>query len=40
MATIERQAIDNKATAVMVKCDSLGDVKAAKYLADKGVKVI
>ena len=40
MATIERQAIDNKATAVMAGCDSLGDVKAAKYLADKGVKVI
>ncbi|MFA5887173.1 MAG: hypothetical protein WC852_00470 [Candidatus Nanoarchaeia archaeon] len=40
MATIERQAMDNKATAVMAGCDSLGDVKAAKYLADKGVKII
>ncbi|MFH1066270.1 MAG: hypothetical protein V1734_07205 [Nanoarchaeota archaeon] len=40
MATIARQAMEKEATAVLGSCDSLGDVKAAKYLADKGVKVI
>jgi len=40
MATIARQAMHNKATAALAGCDSSGDLKAAKYLADKGVKVI
>lgn len=40
MAAIARNAVEENATAVMAGCDSSGDVKAAKYLADKGMKVI
>lgn len=34
------QAIKDKATAVIACCDHPGKIKAAKYLSDKGVKVI
>ncbi|MFH0797831.1 MAG: hypothetical protein V1906_00305 [Candidatus Woesearchaeota archaeon] len=37
---IVEQAIRNNATAVMGCCDHPGKIKAAKYLSDKGVKVI
>lgn len=40
MATIARNAAEDNATAVMAGCDSSGDVKAAKYLAEKGIKVV
>jgi hypothetical protein len=34
------QAIRNKATVVVGCCDNPGKIKAAKYLSDKGIKVI
>ncbi|MDI6737284.1 MAG: hypothetical protein QME12_02090 [Nanoarchaeota archaeon] len=40
MAAIARNAVEQNATAAMAGCDSSGDVKAANYLADKGIKVI
>ncbi|MDD4877868.1 MAG: hypothetical protein PHO02_02400 [Candidatus Nanoarchaeia archaeon] len=40
MAAIARNAVEQNATAVTAGCDSSGDVKAAKYLAEKGIKVI
>lgn len=35
-----RQAIENNATAVIGCCDHPGKIKAAKYLSDRGIKVI
>lgn len=40
MATIARNVIEHNATAAFAGCDSNGDVKAAKYLSGKGIKVI
>lgn len=37
---IVRQAIENNATAVIGCCDHPGKIKAAKYLSDRGIKVI
>lgn len=40
MSMIVEQAIRQKAEAVVACCDSEGKAKAAKYLSDKGIKVI
>lgn len=40
ISMIVEPAIKNKATVATGSCDSIGDVKAAKYLSDKGIKVI